>query len=196
MKRITAREFIVMIKENPSVFETWNTPLEITEYVNASHTFITHLSKHLIFSGIDEVGECARFQSCIKLKNASGTFHGTIDFEKSAIKKIENLHVKKTNITGTSASFSLCKKLQIATGEYAGFVSFYKSGIHSIHNLKIKRRGGTYADFTHCPNLQNLGNWDLSKPIDIEPEKLAAEKERRSLKKFHKEAQPKLLPFL
>jgi hypothetical protein len=51
MKRITAEEFLGMIAENPSVFEHWDTPLEITEYVDCSHTNITHLSPHLTFSG-------------------------------------------------------------------------------------------------------------------------------------------------
>ncbi len=31
--KVTAKEFLAMIEENPSVFKEWETPLEITEFV-------------------------------------------------------------------------------------------------------------------------------------------------------------------
>jgi hypothetical protein len=42
MKRIPAREFLAMIKKNPSVFEHWDTPLHITTPVNCENSLITH----------------------------------------------------------------------------------------------------------------------------------------------------------
>jgi hypothetical protein len=101
------------------------------------------------------------------------------------------------NHKGDSADFSWCKQLTLATGKFKGAVNFSHSGIHSIHNLHIENPNtdGDYADFSNCPNLKTLEGWDLSKQITIEPEKLAAEKERRALQKFHKN-NPQTLPFL
>ncbi len=59
--KITAKEFFEMIKGNPSVFEHWETPLEITEFIDCEYSPITHLSKHLTFSGKDNHGDSAMF---------------------------------------------------------------------------------------------------------------------------------------
>jgi hypothetical protein len=195
--KITAKEFLEMVAENPSVFEHWETPLEIIGYVNCKHSPITHLSQYLTFSE-PQNGNSASFEDCENLKIATGTFHGWISFNRSGIEKIEKLHVIKDN-KGASASFYQCKSLQIATGNYAGFVDFLESGIHSIQNLHIENpdEDGHYASFENCPNLKNLEGWDLSKEILNTPRKLKAEKKRRAaLKKYHKETQVESLPFL
>jgi hypothetical protein len=44
MQKITADEFLAMIAENPSIFEHWDSPLEITESVDCRMNNITHLS--------------------------------------------------------------------------------------------------------------------------------------------------------
>jgi hypothetical protein len=194
--KVTAKQFLAMIAENPSVFEHWNTPLEITEYVDCKNSPISHLSTHLTFSGRDEDGDVATFKHCLHLKIATGTFNGGVWFCNSGIEKIENLQVTQPDNQGFSATFADCKNLQIATGNYVGTVIFSGSGVHSIQNLHIHTSIGTYADFCKCPNLQTLKGWDLSKKILIEPQKLQAEKERRALQKFHKETEPSTLPFL
>jgi hypothetical protein len=199
MKKITAAEFYRMIAKNPSVFKNWDTPLAIKGYVKCKKSEITHLSKHLTFLGKNIDGSSADFTLCKKLKAATGTFHGCVWFTDSDIEKIENLTVTNSDNKGGSASFHGCKNLKIATGNYAGFVSFSESGIHSIQNLQIKipRIDNTYAAFKNCPNLSTLENWDLSKQIWVEEEKLEAEiKRRASLKKYLQETQPQELPFL
>jgi hypothetical protein len=198
MKKITADEFHNMIRKNPSVFEHWNTPLEITEFVICNNSDITHLSPLLTFSGRDQGGEVAAFHSCHKLKMATGTFHGFVRFPTCGIEKIENLIITQPTMANAAASFWCCYALKIATGNYPGHVDFWGSGIESIQNLHIKNptKKNDYANFACCKNLSNLEGWDLSKQICIEPEKLAAEKERRALQKFHKETTPKELPFL
>jgi hypothetical protein len=200
MKRITAKEFYAMTDENPSVFEHWNTPLEITEYTFCTESPITHLSKHLIFSGRNESGEAAEFKFCSNLKTATGTFQGYVTFAKSNIESIIELHVTKARHGDNwAANFHNCPNLQIATGTYAGFVAFAGSNIKSIHNLHIQSGDDEnyYADFIRCSNLQNLEGWNLSKKIWIEEEKLQAERKRRAaLQNFVKENKPQELPFL
>jgi hypothetical protein len=198
MRKITAKEFYAMILKNPSVFEHWDTPLEITEYVNCENLEITHLSKHLTFSGKNKEGIAADFAFC-PLKIATGTFHGFINFNQAKIETIQNLNVTQSDKNGWSASFIDCKALTTATGNYHGYVMFSYSGIHSIKNLYIENKNeeGSFAEFYECPNLHSLEGWDLSKQIDIEPEKLEAEtKRRKALKMFHKKTKVKELPFL
>jgi hypothetical protein len=196
--KITAKEFLAMIDENPSGFEHWDTPLEVTEYVDCESSPITHLSKYLTFSGRNDAGDVANFGNCPNLQIATGNFEGYVCFSASNIKKIENLSIQQNNNGGMSAAFAGCKALEIATGNYAGFVSFAGSGIHSIQNLQIQGSAERlHAEFSNCPNLHTLQNWDLSKPIWIESKKLEAEKKRRTaLKKFVTETQPNELPFL
>jgi hypothetical protein len=193
--KITAAKFLAMIDENPSVFEHWETPLEITEYVDCRDSNITHLSPHLTFSGKDNDEWSATFSECERLETATGTFRGFVSFANSNIKKIDKL---QTFNKKQSASFFNCKSLEIATGHYPGFVWFTFSGIHSIQNLHIENpnKKGEYADFKNCDMLKTLKGWDLSKEIEIEPEKLAAEKERQALLKFKKETEAQTLPFL
>jgi hypothetical protein len=196
--KITANEFHKMILENPSVFEDWDSPLEITGYVFCKGTKITHLSKHLTFSGRNRGGECANFSKCKELKIATGTFHGFTNFEESGIEKIEDLHIPQTCTNGTSASFAYCKALQTASGTYSGFVNFQHTGIHSIQKLYIKptNENDIHADFYGCHNLKTLKGWDIYKKFNIELEKIVAEKKRLTLQKILKEMQPKELPFL
>jgi hypothetical protein len=198
MKKISEKEFKTMIVTNRSIFEHWNTPLEITEFVDCSLSFITHLSKHLIFSGKNRSGDAADFSGCESLQNATGTFHGYVSFCKSSIRKIEELNVIGSDLNGWSANFYSCKNLEIATGNYKNYVTFDDSAIHTIQNLHIQNpdNDGDYSNFSACPNLITLEGWDLSKKIYIEAAKLAAEKERRALQKFIEETQPKPLPFL
>jgi hypothetical protein len=198
MKKITAEELYEMIYENPSVFEHWDTPLEISEYVSCRKSPITHLSKYLTFSGKNDNGWCGTFFDCPSLKIATDTFHRYTLFVNSGIQKIENLIITKTDWLNWAANFESCKNLKIATGNYPGFVTFCESGVQSIQNLHIQNpsKGGSYASFLKCPALHTLESWDLSQKIDIEKEKLSKEKERRALLKFRKESQPKELPFL
>jgi hypothetical protein len=199
MKKITAQEFYDMIEENPSVFKHWETPLEITEFVKCNKSPITYLSKYLIFSGKDSEGATGNFRHCQNLKIATGSFQGYVTFSTSGIKRIADLTILKPDKPRRwAANFAFCKSLQIATGSYPGFVNFFESGIHSIQNLHIQNpdEDGDYANFHNCPNLHTLQGWDLSKKIDIEPKKLAIEKENRALKKFVEENRPQMLPFL
>jgi hypothetical protein len=196
--KITAKEFLEMVGENPSIFEHWDTPLEIREFVDCSNSPITHLSNLLTFSGKNENGYVAKFKACQSLKIATGTFKGGVWFSNSGIEKIENLQITQPDKQGWAATFADCKNLQIATGNYVGTVIFSGSGVHSIQNLHIQNLRPTeeYADFSKCPNLQNLKGWDISKKILIEPKKIQAEKERRALLKHQKETTPQELPFL
>jgi hypothetical protein len=198
MKKIKADKFLSMIRSNPSVFENWETPLEITTFVSCRNSPITHLSKHLIFSGRDSDGDVANFSECLKLKIATGTFHRFVYFSNSGIQKIENLTITQTDADNHAASFTGCKSLQIATGTYPGYVTFANTGIITTNELHILSPSNSknYVSFIHCPNLKTLENWDISKQIRIEPEKLAAEKERRAIQKFHEENQIETLPFL
>ncbi len=200
--KITAKEFYAMIKENPSVFRNWDIPLEITEYVNCYNSPITHLSKHLTFSGKTgkiNSGNSANFRHCENLKIATGIYKGGVCFSHSGIEKIENLTVTQTETHELAANFKHCKSLQIATGTFDNYVTFEASGIHSIQNLHIQNPDwdGDFACFSDCSNLRTLEGWNLSKQIEIEPEKLEYEiKRRATLKKFHKETQVEELPFL
>jgi hypothetical protein len=199
MKCITTEEFYAMIAENPSVFEHLETPLKITGYVDCNNCPITHLSKHLIFSGKHKDDWSANFSYCKSLQIATGTFNGFVTFGESGVQKIENLHITKPCNAGWAASFENCKSLQIATGHYPGFVDFEGSGVKSIQNLHIGNTdiNGNFVAFYHCSHLHSLEGWDLSKKTLIEPEKLKAEiKRRASLQKFVKETQAKTLPFL
>jgi hypothetical protein len=198
-RKITAEEFYAMIDKHPAVFEHWDTPLEITGYVDCENSEITHLSKYLTFSGRNEWGKCACFDQCKNLKIATGTFHGFVNFALSGIEKIENLHIETPDEHGDAASFGKCHHLQIATGTYPGYVNFSGSGINCIHNLQIHNpnENGEFANLSECKNLHNLEGWFLADPIFIEPEKVEAERKRRAaLKKFHKETQPQEIPFL
>jgi hypothetical protein len=199
MRKITAKKFLAMVSENPSVFENWDTPLEITQYVEGNNSPITHLSKHLIFSGKNPNGDTADFRYCPNLQTATGTFHGFVWFAENGIQKIENLLITQPDNNQIATSFAKCLHLEIATGTYPGFVNFSGCGIHSIQNLNINtpEEEGIYAEFSNCHNLQTLEGWDPSKKICIEPKKLEAEHKRRAtLKKFVQESQPQELPFL
>jgi hypothetical protein len=198
MRKITAKEFLAMIERNPSGFEHWNTPLEITEYIDCRESPITHLSPHLTFSGKNGNGDAADFAFCKSLQIATGTFHGFVWFSDSGIQKIENLHVTKNDNSGWASCFENCPDLEVATGTYSGYVSFYESGIYSINKLHIEKpnTAGNFTNVSLCPNLKTLGDWDLSKKIVIEAEKLAALRAQRNLKNFVKENKPKELPFL
>ena len=196
--KVTAKEFLMMIAENPAVFEHWETPLEITEFINCSHSNITYLSKHLTFSGRNKDGETANFSNCANLKTATGTFHGFANFYDSGIEKIEELHITEIDKNSWAANFAECQKLRTATGTFPGVVSFFGSGIHTIENLHILKPGedGTYGSFECCSFLFSLKNWDLSKEIRVEPELLKEEKKRREIENFVKKTQPQELPFL
>jgi hypothetical protein len=115
MKQITAKEFYNMSEKNPSVFEHWETPLEIMEFVYCNNSKITHLSKQLTFSGKNQDGW---FAFCKSLKIATGTFHGRVYFSDSGIQKISQLLITNPDNADLSANFSYCKDLKIATGNY------------------------------------------------------------------------------
>jgi hypothetical protein len=188
--KITSVEFHKLLEENPSVFEHWDTPLEITEYIFCRNKAITHLSPHLTFSGTNESGHAAAFAFCPNLQNATGTFHGSVNFTASGVKKIENFIITQPDTTGA---------LTVATGNYPRAANFQETGITHIENLEIEKPNvdGSYANFCMCPNLHTLEGWDLSKSLSIEPQKLEAEINRRNaLKTFHKQSQPEELPFL
>jgi hypothetical protein len=198
MKTITAEEFYTMISKNPSVFENWETPLKITEYVECRKSPITHLSKHLIFTKNTD-GSAAHFNLCPNLKIATGTFYGCVSFGNSGIEKIEALSITQPNKLGEAATFAYCKSLQIACGNYPGFVNFGESGVHSIKDLHIQNpdKNGDYVAFYNCHNLHNLEGLDLNKQIWIEKHKLQKEiKRRTAIQKFVIETSPQELPFL
>ncbi len=96
--KVTDQEFYAIIENNPSVFEQWNTPLEISEYVNCKNSPITHLSPHLIFSGKDKNGNSADFTLCKSLQIATGTYPRYVDFEGSGIHSIQNLDIQLPDI--------------------------------------------------------------------------------------------------
>jgi hypothetical protein len=199
MEKITAAKFYNMLERDPSIFQHWNTPLEITQYVDCENSEITHLSKHLVFSGLNENEDSANFTDCKSLTVATGTFSKYAVFSGSSIQRIENLTVCKPDKNGNAANFYSCKNLEIATGIYPGAVNFSWSGIHTIQNLHIENpdQDGDYTAFYQCPNLHNLNGWDITKKFFIESGKLEAEiKRRAALQKFHKENQIEALPFL
>jgi hypothetical protein len=154
--KITAQKFLAMIAENPSVFKHWETPLEITEYVNCQDSPITHLSKYLTFSGKNERGDAAYFLRCPNLETATGTFDGHLSILGSGIQYIENLTITQPDKYGNAAEFTHCKNLQVATGTYPGFVRFESSGIGRIKNLVITQpdNSGNAANFEDCRNLK------------------------------------------
>jgi hypothetical protein len=126
MKKITAKEFLAMIEENPSVFEHWETPLQITETIACYKSKITHLSPHLTFTGRDINGKSAHFENCPALQIATGTFHHTVYFLVCGIKKIENLNVTMIYEPRQAAAFYNCPQLKVATGNFNGYVCFLK----------------------------------------------------------------------
>ncbi len=187
-----------MVKKNPSVFKDWKTPLEIKGYVECEESPITHLSKHLIFSGRNKAGNTADFFRCKNLQIATGTFNGLAYFVQSGIKKIKELSITQPNTNGWAANFFLCPNLKIATGNYPGLVNFRRSGIQKIKNLHIQNPDpdGIFVLLSDCENLNNLKDLNLEQTLEIEPEKLAREKERRAVQQFFQKTQPKKLPFL
>jgi hypothetical protein len=197
--RITELQFLAMIEENPSVFKDWETPLEITEYVDGYRSPITHLSKHLTFSGRNKNGESASFLRCEHLKVATGTFHGLASFSASGVERIEELNILKPDTGQWCATFCECKHLKVATGHYPYPVNFSGSEIESIRNLHIEKpdHAGNYGDFSNCTKLLTLEGWDTSKKIWNEPHRIEAEiKRRNSLKEFVKKIEVETLPFL
>jgi hypothetical protein len=111
MEKITALEFLKMIGKNPSIFKTWEPPLEITTFVDCKNSPITHLPKHLIFSGKSLDIWSANFYRCPNLQIATGTFYGFVNFRESGIQKIENLQIHNPNRFGDYADFTTCSKL-------------------------------------------------------------------------------------
>jgi hypothetical protein len=190
MRKITAEEFHTMIDENPSIFKNWKEPLEITEFVDCDESPITHLSKHLTFSGKNKRGWCASFEKCKSLYIATGTFKGGVSFTFSRIEKIENLKVTEVTVEKTAATFDLCEGLEIATGWYAGFVGFSGCNIREINNLHIEKPNTEkiYADFTDNA-LTSLKEWDIKKKIKVELFLLKKEEYRlgilKEIKRIH-----------
>jgi hypothetical protein len=201
--KITAKEFYAMVLENPSVFEHWETPLEITDAIHLANSPITHLSPQLTFTGKNTDGWSAWFENCKQLKTATGVFKNPPCFYTCHIEKIENLVIQNATKNGLAASFYGCYALKIATGNYPGFVDFKRSGIERIENLHIENpySDGEYADLRHCKNLHSLAGWNISKPLTIEWEKLEAEKNRiekqkEAIKDWKEKTDPSPLPFL
>jgi hypothetical protein len=141
--KITAKEFLAMIAENPSIFEHWETPLEITGYVNCGESNITHLSKQLTFSGRNSIGETASFSNCPDLKVATGTFHGLVYFVYSGIEKIENLQITNSDRTGWATNFCGCDSLQIATGLTPDLLLLKKVEFRK-YTISISSKVGTF----------------------------------------------------
>jgi hypothetical protein len=159
MKQITAAYFLKMVEENPNCFKNLEEALEITEYVNATNSKITHLSEKLVFSGVNEKGECASFQDCKALENAAGIFKGAVDFDGSNISNTTELRVTAANTFGYAARFSNCPNLKIATGDFPGSVNYSGSGVEIVKNLRIDKPNhfGTAIDLSYLKNVTVSG---------------------------------------
>jgi len=140
MNKMTGKEFVELIKKDPSWCLGIKEETEIITNVNLGNSNIKHLSPLLTFKGKNIDGWVASFYNCKKLKIATGTFHGLVNFADSGIEKIENLNVKGTNQNGTSSTFYACKNLKIATGTFAGAVIFDNSGVETIKDLIVVKR--------------------------------------------------------
>jgi hypothetical protein len=108
---LTANEFNLLVHDNPSVFKTLQHPIEVTQYIYAYNSPITHLSKHLTFSGENPHRRSASFIACNNLKNASGTYQHKVDFSNSGIQSIENLKIHNPDETGVYAQMNNCPNL-------------------------------------------------------------------------------------
>jgi len=149
---LTGEEFKALIEKDPSWCKDLKKPLEITTFLNLKNSNITHLSPLITFKGNDD-GRSANFENCKKIKIATGTFRGLVNFADSTIEKIEKLKVTGTNSDGVSATFYGCQNLKVAIGNYEGFVNFAYSGVTTIKDLVVKNicRYGKKAAFTGCP---------------------------------------------
>jgi hypothetical protein len=184
---MTSKEFLDAITQKPDFCAGITEPLHIQGNVDCEGHSITVLSQHLVFENE------AVFRFCENLKTATGTFLETCSFAVSRVENIESLYVKQT------CSFLNCVFLKKANGTFDNCVDFENSGIEKIENLRVNKpnKHKIFADFTGCEYLQNLENWDLSKKIRIEPEKLEKEIRRReSLRNYQKTSKGGTLPFL
>ena len=111
MKKITAEEFALYVKANPAWAAALTEPLEVTGYCDMAGSEITHLSPWLHFSGDNETGDAASFESCKSLKSAEGIFHGFVTFFDAGISNIGDLVVTRPNHLGEAADFIYCEYL-------------------------------------------------------------------------------------
>jgi len=155
LKKITATQFKKFVKVDPAWASHLTEDVEIAECCDLSGSKITHLSKHLYFTGSAKDSPwCAEFSYCESLKVATGNFSGSVCFDGSGIVKIKDLNIEPSN--GYEASFEYCKKLRVATGSFPGFVNFYRSGVRAINRLSVSESNnmGLAASFLGCTELE------------------------------------------
>lgn len=162
MEKITAKQFKKYVKVDPTWASHLTEDLEITGYCDLYNSKITHLSKHLFFTGGDMESDywCAQFSNCKNLKVATGNFSGAVYFGYSDVEEIQDLKIKSNG--GHAASFEYCDKLKTATGTFDGFVYFGHCGIEKISQLKISKPNvyGQSAAFVGCKKLKTAtGNY-------------------------------------
>jgi len=156
MEKITAKQFKKFVKGDPAWASHLTEDVEIIGICKLFESKITHLSKHLHFTGDRENDPwCAEFRSCKELKVATGNFTGSVYFGFSGIEEIKDLNIKDSD--GYAASFEDCSELKIATGTFPGFVDFRHTGVIAIKHL-IVLESDSYesraASFVGCHQLK------------------------------------------
>ena len=91
MKTISATEFVKRVDWDPSWCLTIKEPTKVEGYLYLKHSNITHLSKHLSFTGIVDL------RYCKNLKLATGTYDELVNFSHSGIITIKDLNINKGN---------------------------------------------------------------------------------------------------
>jgi hypothetical protein len=162
-ERITAKEFLQRVEENPAWAKGLEHPVIVNEHVNLSDSKITHLSRWLRFSGKDDHGESANFCRCEQLVNAEGTYDGSVDFSLSGIKQIGRLKVLGVDRSSISAYFYKCKDLKTLSGSYYGPVVACESALEKIENFKVSKsnRKGEKLDLS-CTTVNEIDQLSAS----------------------------------
>lgn len=157
MNQITAEDFKEEILKNPAWATTVSEPTEVRGRCQFQNSTITHLSPLLHFMGT-RWDPTTNFSHCEKLTNAEGHFHGCVNFHRTGIKKIGELHIHPNPNweTGPAVSFSECPWIETAEGNFEGCADFSRSGISRIGNLRITKPDelGWAAHFCLCTKLQ------------------------------------------
>lgn len=155
MEKIAARKFKKLTDLDPGWAQHLTEPLEVTGYCNMGKSGITHLSRHLHFTG-NKSGDIPSFSKCKYLTVAEGTFARRVSFAGSGIEKIGDLNITYPyNADRTSVDFSFCKKLKVAEGSFPGSVNFKFSGIERIGNITATGK----IDVILCAKLNCLGGY-------------------------------------
>ena len=136
--KMTGEEFEDLIEKEPSWCKNLKKPLEVTTYVNLTHSPITHLSPFITFTGENEAGWGADFSYCEKLEIAECNSINPVAFGHSGIKEVRNLKIKQTSGGGWNGDLFNCKNLISVPLEYT-------SGNWRLEKAKIKKSITKYA---------------------------------------------------